>query len=243
MYKSRAKQLERRIENDPKLRVLETPETGSDSVKVAAEIWELYDKDYSLSVSDISRILDCDAKWVYDNVVRSVEHIFLNYYMRKFAYEQRPNPDLPFLTNFYYFSRTDFKKWLHENTISEIKTVLVNRNEVDPEQMLKFETPYYNHRNEHESVHIRCPLPAQFYRLKAVAQELDIGSNERVYRHLFNTGAIKHTILDSLVRYSPSVIKRTIAKDEICIWADEVQSYVPHPKGVHTTAILSQIQD
>lgn len=91
---------------------------------VAFHIWDMYDSDYHLSISDICKILLCDRNWVVRNVQDNVKHIFLNQFIRQVMMEQCGREQM--LKDYYYFSETDFYRWLRENTIAERQTISID---------------------------------------------------------------------------------------------------------------------
>lgn len=91
---------------------------------VALHIWDMYDDDFHLSIADICNILLCDRKWVVNNVKDNVKHIFLNEFIRGIMMTQCEREDI--LKDYYYFSESDFFRWLKQNTIAERQTISVD---------------------------------------------------------------------------------------------------------------------
>lgn len=91
-------------------------------------IWEMYDDDFNLTIEEMCNILLCERRWVVDNIKNNVKHIFLNQFIRKCmkAYGER---DISFLKDYYFFSRSDFNRWLKENTIIERQTISIDLGE------------------------------------------------------------------------------------------------------------------
>lgn len=228
------KKLNQLIENDPTLRTIRLPRTGTDCPIIADEVWEMYHKDYCLTVPDIARILDCNNRWVYQYITHEVEHIFLTKYMRNMIHEFRsPSRGDPFLNNYYYFSEISFYNWLKENTRAVTKTILIDSRQIAPEKLEEHSPPSFRKRKEHAPIFLNPPLPKSFYSLTTIREKMDIATTNSAYLHLFRLGTVKYTIAGSLARYSPSVIFRIPSENEVLIWADEAQHYLNEENNVY----------
>lgn len=230
-------------------------ETGESPVLVAEKLWDMYDDDFNLTISDICGILLCGRNWVIDNVKNNVKHIFIGMNMRKFmtnvdAYNR-------ILKDYYYFSRQDFCRWLNENTIVQKQTVVVDvskyskninvlRNIItkydkdigSANSMLEiaainltYNNNVYNNLNDMgkklfslkarsdkrvgEFITIPYTIPESFVSIKELRDVFV--NNERVYRSLYERGAIKYTICNSLVRFDKNYINTHDTNGELDI--------------------------
>lgn len=112
--------------NNKSLVWIDSPRDSDKSpVQVASELWYMYDSDFNLSISNICDILLCDRNWVVKNVQDNVKHIFINNTMRLFMNKIDSNRDV-LLKDYYYFSRTDFYRWLMDNTKMERQTMIID---------------------------------------------------------------------------------------------------------------------
>ncbi len=220
---------------------------------MAFRIISMYEKDFNLTIKDISQILLCERQWVIKNIRDNVKHIFLNDKYRKFLNEVSNEHEVKsvYLNDYYYFSKTDFLSWLKNNTVMTRQTIRLDiskysndiikfkeithtyREEIKlirksskefKEREIKYQYDiqeilndvgkrYLNSsvnatkRNAKELIINNEMLPETFTSIKVLKTQMD-RSLEIVYRRLYEIGAIKYTIANSLVRYdaNPSII-------------------------------------
>lgn len=104
---------------------IESPkEDGKSSVQVAMDLWNMYEDDFNLTISDICKILLCDRNWVMKYVMGNVKYIFIGNTMRIFM--KKINSTREMLKDYYYFSRSDFYRWLKENTKMERQSIVID---------------------------------------------------------------------------------------------------------------------
>lgn len=114
------------MKNSNNLVWIDSPKDSDKSpLQVANEIWDMYDNDFNLSISNVCDILLCDRNWVIKNVKDNVKHIFINNNMRRFMRNIDSERDI-MLKDYYYFSRTDFHRWLKDNTKIERQTIVID---------------------------------------------------------------------------------------------------------------------
>lgn len=94
------------------------------AVEVVNELWDMYENDFNLTISEMCNILVCDRNWVIKYVVDNVKCIFIGNHMRLFM--KKVCMDKEFIKDYYYFSRTDFQRWLKENTKAERQSIVID---------------------------------------------------------------------------------------------------------------------
>lgn len=212
---------ETKIKEDKSLIWIPTPKTKSDAIQAAEKAYHMYEADFSLTQNDIAKRLDCTTKWIWDHLSGEVKHIFLNRYFRKFMKEQyRYCSDFPNLTKFYYYSKTDFDRWLRENIEVTQTTRLLSAKEVLSRDLSISEIPAFKERAIHEQKVPLLDLPKKFYSMKTVCKRRGRDSQEMGYRDLFQLAAKKYIIKNSLVRYDAIESEREIDPEEILVWID-----------------------
>lgn len=114
----------RKSKEDKNLIYIENKDESS--VTIASKIILMYEDDFNLTISEIVSILKCERQWVTKYVQENVKHIFLNDRYRAFLMEIGREYSLTeeklYLKDYYYFSRTDFSRWLKENTVATKQT-------------------------------------------------------------------------------------------------------------------------
>ena len=115
-----------KTKDDKNLVYIEKRKEDESSLTIAHRVISMYKDDYNLTISEVSSILKCERQWVIKYVLDNVKHIFLNDKYRAFLMEIDRTHSLTkeklYLKDYYYFSRTDFFKWLKDNTVATKQT-------------------------------------------------------------------------------------------------------------------------
>lgn len=117
--------------NDENLIYIEKKSDDTSSLTVAFDVLDMYDRDFNLTISEIANILQCERQWVTKYVQNNVKHIFLNDRYRSFLMTinaQYGICERIYLKDYYYFSRSDFYKWLKKNTVATKQTQRIDIN-------------------------------------------------------------------------------------------------------------------
>ena len=131
----------RKSKEDENLIFIEKSGDEESTLTVALRVLSMIDSDFNLTVSEISLILKCERQWVSKYVQKNVKHIFLNERYRAFLMEINKDHDYSdeelYLKDYYYFSRSDFFKWLKNNTVATKQTQRLDIN-IYSENLLEF---------------------------------------------------------------------------------------------------------
>lgn len=117
---------------DRNLVYIEKTDKEQSFLKVALKVLSMYEEDYNLTISEITSILKCERQWVTKYVQDNVKHIFLNEQYRRLLIGVNKThfiiKEKLVLKDYYYFSRSDFYRWLKENTVATKQTQRVDVN-------------------------------------------------------------------------------------------------------------------
>lgn len=208
---------------DPNLVWIETPQTREQSIVTAQKVYEMCKSDFSLSVLDMARLLDCQPLWIRLNVQPYVKHIFINRYFRAFMKELYPDDQTFSHKNLYYFSRQGFREWMIENTQAKRTTVLLRGQQA---KVYRKAHPNYTSVKFKDRVGHECSIQAQpperLISIKSITTQMGIHTPEMAYRHLFAIGAIKFIVCNALVRYHPNVVKKEASASDVLLFHDMI---------------------
>lgn len=207
--------------DDPSLIWIDTPENTQESIAAAKKIWQMYRSDFYLTIPAIAKRLDCQPLWVQKNVLREVKHLYLNRYFRAFIRKQIPDANLP--SSFYYFSYSDFMRWLNENTCAMQATTSLPRSEITQykQSHTEIETPVFYRPTDREVV-VSTHIPDRFVSIKTIFQKRSFKSLYSAYYFLFSIGATKFKIKNSLVRYNLSVMEKEFDPMHLLVYTDSL---------------------
>lgn len=205
------------LSTSPSLLWIEPPKTKQELSIVTERIWKLICSDFSLSVTDIANILDCQELWVHQYVKPNVKHIFLNFHFRQHLNQFQPADGFP-LTKYYYFSRKDFSRWMDENTKVIRQTIFV------PASLAaNCPKPDFQDRKDSDLIVVE-PIPARFSSMRSLLKTQRVNSKELIYRKIFYNGVPKYRIADSLTRFDRDVSFSKPSPDMILVWAYDAES-------------------
>lgn len=146
----------KKSKDDKNLVYIEKSSDEESALKVAFDVWEMHDKEFNLTITEISKILLCERQWVEKHIKDNVKHIFLNENYRRFLYQigvQHLDKD-SFLKDYYYFSRRDFKRWLEENTVTTRQTICIDLSDyiIDFKTYERIHKQYYEARKIEKNI-------------------------------------------------------------------------------------------
>lgn len=109
---------------------IEKKDENESATSVAIRVMLMIDREFNLTIEEITKILKCDRQWVAKYVQNNVKHIFLNDKYRLFLMKVNEENFIInsqwILKDYYYFSREDFFRWLKENTVATRKTIMLD---------------------------------------------------------------------------------------------------------------------
>ena len=116
----------KKSKEDKNLVYIEKNNEDESSLTVAFKVLSMIEDDFNLTITEIASILKCERQWVTKYVQNDVKHIFLNDRYRAFLMninrEHNIVEEKLYLKDYYYFSRTDFFRWLKKNTVATKQT-------------------------------------------------------------------------------------------------------------------------
>ena len=171
------------------------------TLNVAINVLHMYDSDFNLTIREISEILLCDRQWVVKHVKDNVKHIFLNENYRQFLrlISAEHWDELVILKDYYYFSRTDFYRWLKENTVITRQTIMVDLSNYCEDQVkFRKETDkYFDALKDAKTIMQRMNIELEY--------------NSRVYKSLDKIG---RKCFDNKVTVTERKATAVVLKDE-----------------------------
>ena len=163
---------------DKNLVFIEKSSDEQSSLTIGLRVISMYNSDFNLTIKEIGEILLCDRQWVVKYVKDNVKHIFLNETYRRFLFliGNEYGELKSFLNDYYYFSRSDFYRWLKENTVVTRQTIMIDISTYcDDQQDYQIATKeYIKAKNEMEDSLGMLKINFQYY--------------DKVYKLLNKTG-------------------------------------------------------
>lgn len=122
----------KKTKEDKNLIYIEKRNENESSLTIALKVLSMIENDFNLTIAELTTILKCERQWITKYVQDNVKHIFLNDKYRAFLMEVDRKHSITeeklYLKDYYYFSRTDFFKWLKNNTVATKQTQRIDIN-------------------------------------------------------------------------------------------------------------------